>query len=128
MTEEATDKIINLYQWWESKRLAYNIGLIKAGGIAFILYAILSSFLIAPFDNQFEITLLTVGIQGLAYLLLMILANGLYYFGYFADQLFNNNNTQQFRAHLYNFGYWFSFALPFSIPLLVIISYFMKFH
>jgi hypothetical protein len=59
-------------QWWASRRLRYNKGLVIAGLLAFLLYAILDSLLI---EDDFEITLFTIAFQGIGYLFMIGVAN-----------------------------------------------------
>ena len=108
-------------QWWASRRLKYNKGLVIAGLLAFLLYAIVGSLLIPPRD--FEITLFTIFFQGIGYLCMMGVANIFYGLGSFVEKLYNKNNDERLRQQLFNLGYWFSFALPFSIPLLIAVLY-----
>lgn len=115
-------------QWWANRRLQYNKGLIIAGITAFILYAILGSTLIMPCDEDFELTLFTIIFQGIGYLIMMLIANLFYNLGYLADKIFNKDNIEQFRQHLFNFGYWFSFGLPFLIPTIIVITYIFKLY
>lgn len=112
-------------QWWSQRRSHYNKGLVIAGITAFLLYVILGSFLIASYDPEFEITLFTTLIQGMGYLFMMGIANIFYNLGYTADLIFNKDRSEQFRLHLYRLGYWFSFGLPFLIPFLIVIEYFV---
>lgn len=107
-------------QWWASRRLKYNKGLVIAGLLAFLLYAILGSLLIRDY---FEITLITTAFQGLSYLFMMGIANIFYGIGPLVDGLYNRQNDERSRQRLFNFGYWFFFLLPFSIPLLVLVMY-----
>jgi hypothetical protein len=107
-------------QWWASRRLKYNKGLVIAGLLAFLLYAIVGSLLI---KGDFEITLFTIALQGLGYLFMIGVANIFYCLGPLVDGLYNRQNEEGFRQGLFNFGYWFSFVLPFSIPLLIVIIY-----
>lgn len=111
--------------WWQQKRFQYNKGLVIAGISSFFLYAILASYLIAPYDKEFEITLFTTLFQGISYLFVMGVANLFYDLGYLVDSRFNKADNECFRLRLYNWGYWFSFALPFTIPLLILIEYFV---
>ncbi len=115
-------------QWWAGRRLKYNLGLVVAGWSAFILYAVLGSWLIAPHDNEFEITLFTTFFQGLGYLFMMGIANLFYGLGNYVDGQFNKTNDERFRQRLFNLGFWFSFALPFSIPLLILVQYFLVYR
>jgi hypothetical protein len=116
------NQIIN--KWWASRRWKYNKGLIIAGIAAFLLYAILGGILIEPYDNDFEVTLFTIGFQGIAYLFMMGIANLFYFLGPVLDKALNKDNTDKFRISLFNTGYWFSVALPFLIPIMIIIQYF----
>jgi len=113
--------------WWTKRRLKYNAGLVIAGISAFILYAILGSVLIAPHDNEFEITSFTIFFQGIGYLFMMGVANLFYGLGAYVDRHYNRTNDERFRQRLFNLGYWFSFALPFLIPLLIVIVYFVDY-
>jgi hypothetical protein len=113
-------------QWWASRRSKYNKGLVIAGITAFFTYAILGSILFAD-DMEFEITIFTTAFQGIGYLIMMGIANLLYNFGSPADSLFNKTNDEKFRQRLFNLGYWFSFGLPFLIPVLLIVMYFVKY-
>lgn len=115
-------------QWWANKRLKYNIGLIIAGWSAFALYAFLGSWLIAPHDDEFEITLFTTLFQGLGYLFMMGIANLFYGLGNYVDREFNKTNNERFRKRLYNLGFWFSVALPFSVPALIVIQYLLVYQ
>lgn len=120
--QASTNQVIN--KWWSSRRWKYNKGLIIAGIIAFLLYAILGGILIEPYDNNFEITLFTTGFQGIGYLCMIGIANLFYFLGPALDKIFNKRNTEQFRGNLFKMGYWFSVGLPFLIPLIIIIQYF----
>jgi hypothetical protein len=114
--------------WWSKMRRNYNLGLIMAGITAFILYSILSSSLIAPYDDNFEISLFTILFQGIGYIFMIGIANLFYNLGYFVDKHFNKENDDHFRIRLYNLGYWFSVSLPFSIPLIVVLEYFFMYR
>ncbi len=114
--------------WWRTKRLKYNIGLVLAGVLAFIAYATIGQYLIAPYDKDFEVSGLTTFIQGIGYLIMMGIANILYSLGYLADRLYNKDGHDIFRIRLFNVGFWFSFCLPFSIPLLLFVQYFAEYR
>ena len=114
-------------QWWAKNRIKYNIGLIIAGLTAFITYAVLGGLLIAPYDNGFEVTLFTMFFQGTGYLFMMLVANLFYNLGPFVDRHYNKDNSEIFRQRLFNLGFWFSVGLPFLIPALIIIEYFVQY-
>jgi hypothetical protein len=114
-------------QWWANRRIKYNIGLIVAGFTAFIAYAVLGGLLIAPYDNDFEVTLFTMFFQGVGYLFIMFVANLFYNLGPLVDKHYNKDNRETFRQQLYNLGFWFSVGLPFLIPALIVVEYFIRF-
>ena len=97
------------WQWWQSRRLKYNKGLVLAGFLAFLAYCIVGEILIAPHE-EFEVTLFTIGFQGMGYLFMMLIANAFYNLGYLADRWFNSHNDDAFRIKLFKTGYWLSFA------------------
>ncbi len=121
------NKVLNAKDWWAKRRLKYNIGLVIAGFTAFVSYAILGELLIAPYDNGFEITLFTTIFQGFGYLIMMLFANLFYYLGYFVDINFNKTDSVRFREKLYKLGFCFSVGLPFLIPILIVVMYFIRF-
>jgi hypothetical protein len=113
--------------WWESRRQKYNVLLVVAGVTAFILYAILGSLLLAPYDDEFEITLFTIFFQGVGYLIMMGAANFCYSLGQKIENQINKQQSDSLRQRFFNFGCLFSFCLPFLIPVLVIVSYFVQY-
>jgi hypothetical protein len=114
-------------QWWAEKRIKYNIGLIIAGFTAFIAYAILGGLLIAPYDKDFEVTLFALFFQGVGYLFMMLVANLFYNLGAVVDKHYNKDGSEAFRKRLFNLGFWFSMGLPFLIPALIVVVYFVRF-
>jgi hypothetical protein len=126
-TPNLDDTNVTIKQWWAKKRAKYNAGLIIAGFTAFIAYVILSGILIAPFDNNFEVTLFTIVFQGVGYLFMMLIANLFYNLGPLIDRHYNKNNTEEFRERLFNFGFRFSVGLPFLIPISIVVEYFIRF-
>ena len=122
--------ILSIKAFWIKKRLKYNIGITVAAFMAFmayIAYIILGSYLIMPYDNEFEITLFTFFFQGILFIIVLAIANLFYNLGYFVDLHFNKKNSEIFRLRLFNLGFWFSVVLPFHIPLLVVINYLLRF-
>jgi hypothetical protein len=115
-------------KWWSDRRTKYNIGLVIAGIVAFICYVIVGVNFIMPYDQHFEITLFEIVAQGIGYLIMMLIANLFYNLGYWADKNYNKTNSEQFRKRVYNIGFWFSFGLPFLIPISLLIQYFIEFH
>jgi hypothetical protein len=110
------------YDWWQKKRLKYNLGLIFAGILAFIFYAILLETLI-PSAPEIEVTLFTIPFQGLGYLVMIGLANLFYSLGPISEKIFRPKNVNKFRIVVFNLGFWFSIILQFTIPISLIIMY-----
>ncbi|MCF8277385.1 MAG: hypothetical protein K9J17_11690 [Flavobacteriales bacterium] len=111
-------------QWWSDRRDHYNIGLIVAGILAFFTYAIVGSLLFAN-DIGFEITIFTTAFQGFGYMIMMVVANLLYSLGSFVDRMFNKTNDESFRQRLFILGCLFSFSLPFLVPVMLIVVYYV---
>jgi uncharacterized protein YacL len=107
--------------WWNKRRLRYNIGLVIAGLIAFISYVFVVQTLIIPKDNSAEITIFTILFQGFGYLIMILIANVLYFIGPLSERLFRPRDTDRFRKITFGLGLWFSIALPFSILITLII-------
>ena len=106
-------------QWWEARRLEYNIGLLVAGPMAFVLYALAAGILVP--DS--EITIFTMFFQAIAYLFMMGLANCCYELGPAMEHMVEPEKRAQYRERYFQLGYWFSVLLPFSIPLLIVLTY-----
>jgi hypothetical protein len=120
-----TEEIIPTRQWWSSQRRRYNIGLIVAGISAFICYAAI----VFTFEDRIpdaEITLFTIIFQGIGYLIMMGIANLLYYLGPIAEKTIEPNNVSRFRTITFGLGYWGSILLPFFIPILLLILVFTQ--
>jgi hypothetical protein len=109
-------------KWWWAKRLKFNIGLVIAGFVAFMLYCILGRIIIAPHE-EFEETIFEIAYQGAGYLLMIGIANIFYCLGSITDLLFNKNNSQRFRERLFGLGSWFSFSLPILLILSVMVRF-----
>ena len=132
-------KIINYgypdttFTWWESKRIIYNTGLVISGITAFICYCAVFEILSDEIVNktvqnggdssEVEITLFTTLIQGLGYLVAMAIANICYFLGPVSEKIIKPSDPERYRKLAYNLGFWCSFALPFGIPLTVMIIY-----
>ncbi|MCO5935654.1 hypothetical protein NAF17_08880 [Mucilaginibacter sp. RB4R14] len=117
-----TNKSISARQWWLSHRAKYNVGLLYAGFIAFLLYVILGPIIIEPHE-EFEETIFEVAFQGFAYIIMMAIANAFYTLGWIVDAAFNKRNSLRFRERLFALGYWFSCALPILLIMSVMVRF-----
>ena len=110
---------LGTWNWWRSKRLNYNLWLVVAGISAFVTYAVLV-FSFQKAIPDLEVTAFTTLFQGIGYLLAMVLANLFFFLGPISEQLLKPTDPELFRKITYGFGKWFSVALPFGIPAVVI--------
>ncbi|MDO1512371.1 hypothetical protein Q2T41_06850 [Maribacter confluentis] len=109
-------------KWWSEKRLKYNLGLIISGFLAFIAYSLVVQYVIPPAPDV-EITLFTIIFQGIAYLIMMGIANVFYNIGQFSEKIIKPKNVDGFRKWTFNIGFWISCFLPFSIPIILLVYY-----
>lgn len=113
------------WRWWEGRRLRYNIGLAVAGWAAWALASavIWTMGALLPFrtDNP-EMTLFTVLIQGILYLLIMAAANLFYLAGPLSEAVLRPMDVDGYRRRMFGLGFWFSVALPFAYPALLTVS------
>src|SRR5262245_30387701 len=106
--------------WWATRRFRYHVGLLVAGSPAFVLYAL--AFKIRCLDvPDAEITLFAIAFQGIAYLICVAIANLFYNLGQWSEALIKPREAVKYRRRIFNLGFWFSVALPFSIPLIIFV-------
>src|SRR5580658_9653597 len=89
-------------EWWARRRLKYNLGLVLAGGVAFLCYAWVFELKVAPRcaiegRTDCEITLFTIFLGGCGYLVAMGIANVCYSIGVPAEQLLRPADPVRFR-------------------------------
>jgi hypothetical protein len=110
-------------EWWNSRRPTYNAGLVFAGIAAFICYAILvwssdQQMTPAPGSREpREITLFTMGLQAVGYLLMIGVANICYGLGQLSERLLRPTDVKTFRNQVFALGFCFSVLLPFTMLL-----------
>ena len=103
--------------WWRQKRMLYNTGLLVAGVLAFICYALVLSFFHRDDRlSDVEITVFTIVLQGIGYLVMMLIANLFYFLGPLVEWLSSPKYPERFRRILFNCGFCFSIGLPFIVP------------
>src|ERR1700744_4574560 len=109
--------------WWASRRLRYNIGLIVAGLIGFALYVFAVDRCIslrAPGD--WEITAFTTVFQGFAYLVMMAVANLCFNLGAWSERIIRPANLARYRTTAFTLGFWFSVLLPLSPGIFLLVD------
>jgi len=107
--------------WWRQRRKVYNRGLRKSGLLAFIAYCIAFEFSL-PADSCAEISIFTIFAQGVGFLFAVGIANILYGMGPLVERVISPRDPERLRRVLFGLGYWFSVALPFSAPALVLMA------
>jgi hypothetical protein len=109
--------------WWSSRRLRYNIGLVVAGLLGFGLYIVAVDRCInlrAPGD--WEITVFTTVFQGFAYLVMIAIANLCYNLGAWSERVIRPANLARYRRTIFGLGFWFSVLLPFLPGVLLLVD------
>jgi hypothetical protein len=102
-------------QWWATKRFLYNVGLLAAGVVSFLLYVAIV-WLWSDRLPCAEITAFTVAFQAIGFLFVMLLANVLYQLGPLAERIAEPKSPETFRKRFFALGFSFSLALPFIVP------------
>ncbi len=116
---------LTAWQWWASQRRRYNIGLIVAGLAAFVCYVTVVFTFEERIPNA-EITVFTTLFQGIGYLIMIGLANVCFFLGPIAEKTIRPKDVNRFRTITFGLGYWGSVALPFIIPVLLLIEVFVQ--
>ena len=68
-----------------------------------------------------DITVFTTLFQGIGYLLMIGVANAFYFLGPIMELMMKPADTARFRKVAFGLGYWGSVALPFLIPIFLLI-------
>jgi len=126
MPVDATvDPIPDRRTWWGQRRLRYNLGLAAAGFVAFIAYATVVSLAplgtLSPADDPPEVSGLTTAFQAVGYLIAMGIANICYGLGSLSERVLRPRDVMAFRRRAFAAGFAFSVALPFTIPVTVLV-------
>src|SRR5690242_5166694 len=110
--------LLSTAQWWGGRRLRYNLSVVVACAVAFILYA----GVVWSFQNRLpdvEITGFTVMAQAIGFLFALALANVCYFLGPMLERLLSPRNLGAFRRGAFGLGLGFSMLLIFCPPTLV---------
>ncbi len=122
-TLESPTRAGDTWRWWESRRLRYNIGLALAGWTAWGLFALeVMAFPSAAPRDEFHITLSLTLAQGLAWLVAMGIANILFLLGPVSEMVLRPADADGYRRRMFGLGFWFSMAVPFLFPALMLIN------
>jgi hypothetical protein len=108
------------WQWWEARRLRYNLALATAGWIAFgLAVAILYAFGQLAWISWSSALGRTLFL-GIGFLAFVGVANICYLIGAIAESIIKPTNLDSFRRSAYALGFWGSLAAPFFFPLSIL--------
>jgi hypothetical protein len=118
---------LDALRWWEKRRLRYNIGLLVAGVLAFGAYAAVvvryGDIINAADPSQAdEFSGFTLVFQGVGYLFMMFVANVCFLLGPLSERWVEPGGLAHYREKAFRFGFWFSVALPFANPVLLLAN------
>lgn len=109
--------------WWGERRLRYNAGLVVAGVLGFVAYALAVDRCInLRVPGDWEITAFTTLFQAFGYLVTMAIANLCYYLGPLSERMVRPKNLDLYRKITFGLGFWFSVLLPFTPSVLLFVT------
>jgi len=107
----------DVWVWWQSKRLGYNLALAAAGWAAYGANVGLHYGFNHPLWRYWRDAASMTLFLGVAFLVVMGAANVLYLLGPAVESVVKPSNPSRFRRTAYGMGLWGSVALPFVFPL-----------
>jgi hypothetical protein len=99
-------------QWWAARRLRYNLALVGGAAVSFLSLAAVG-WLFAARLPCLEITVFSVAVGGVLFLVGVGLANLCYYLGPLSERWLHPKNLLGFRRLAFALGTAFSLALIF---------------
>jgi hypothetical protein len=120
---ESTPRSGDAWRWWESRRLRYNIALAVAGSVAYGLY-VLQILIITPRleGGLWPLQASHTVWAGLCWLVVMAMANILFLLGPISEKVLRPAEVDGYRRRMFGLGLWFSVALPFLFPAMMLVS------
>lgn len=116
-----TPSLLSTREWWGARRGRYNRALLGAGVVAFVAY--LAALAMRCADSPgVEVTVFTTAFQGVVYLLAMGVANVCYLLGPGVERLVPTSSRARYRRWAFAAGLGFSVALPFLVPLTILLA------
>lgn len=105
------------WEWWEARRLRYNLALAAAGWLAYGLAVVILYSFGEPVWTSWSGALGRTLFLGIGFLAFMGVANICYLLGAIAESIVKPANVDSFRRSAYALGLWGSLAAPFLFPL-----------
>jgi hypothetical protein len=110
--------------WWGKRLIIYNVGLVLAGILAFTAYVLVitkfESVLFSPGEDWDGFSGFVLVFQAVAYLFMMLVANVCFCLGPLLEAWLKPRNVARYRKITFSLGFWFSVALPFLVPVLLL--------
>lgn len=106
------------WTWWQARRLTYNLALAAAGWISYALALVLHLAFRHPMWRDWQGGISMTLFLGVAYLVVMGMANVLYLLGPAVESWVRPPDPNRFRRAAYGMGLWGSVALPFGFPVI----------
>ncbi len=110
------------WNWWELRRLSYNLALAIAGWLAFAAAVSLAYGFGKPVWSTWQEALGSVLFMGAGYLVVIGAANVCFLLGAITESLARPADSERFRRRAHAMGVWGSFATPFLFPLVVLAN------
>jgi len=108
----------DVWAWWQSRRLGYNLALGAAGWAAYGANGALNYSFSHPLWRDWRDTVSMTLLLGVAFLVVMGAANVLYLLGPAVESVVKPSDPPRFRRAAYRMGLWGSVALAFVFPLM----------
>jgi hypothetical protein len=112
---------VSAVDWWSQRRRAYNLALLVAGFAAFMAYAAVLETRCGAAPDV-EITVFTIAVQVVGYLVAMGVANLFYNLGKWSETRLCPRNVAAYRRRTWGLGLAISVALPFALPAIVAVT------
>jgi len=104
------------WNWWQSRRLRYNLALAAAGWLAYGATLGMAAFSGHPMWRDWQGGLSMTLFLGVVFLAVMGAANVCYLIGPALEAWLKPADPTSFRRSAYPLGLWSSIALPFAFP------------
>ena len=113
----------DIWTWWQSRRLAYNLGLAAAGIAAYLVNVALARASGVPMWAGPQDAISTTLALGVAYLVVMGIANVCFLLGPLSEAVMRPADPRSFRRSAFAMGFWASIALPFAVPAITLAAW-----
>ncbi len=110
------------WQWWQSRRLGYNLALATAGWAAYGLAVALRYAFGQALWTDWNAAIGNTMFLGIGFLVVMFAANIFYLLGVLVEGWTKPVDRGAYRKSAFALGLWGSVALPFLFPLMTLAN------